>query len=71
VRSQEPVPKVGAAGWKEYGRLRLFLRPYTARLVWILGISLAATALGLVQPFLSNVLIDCAGTGMPSAGWRD
>jgi ATP-binding cassette subfamily B protein len=60
VTSREQVGNVGAAGWTQYGRLRVFLRPYTARLVWILGISLVATALGLVQPFLSKLLIDTA-----------
>jgi ATP-binding cassette subfamily B protein len=47
-------------GWAEYGRIRVFLRPYAGRLVFILGISLVATLLGLVQPFISKLLIDVA-----------
>ena len=42
------------------GRLKIFLRPYTARLIFILSISLFATALGLVQPYISKLLIDTA-----------
>jgi ATP-binding cassette subfamily B protein len=61
VKSHEQqVGIVGAPGWKLYGRLRVFLRPYTARLLWILAVSLAATTLGLAQPFLSKLLIDSA-----------
>jgi ATP-binding cassette, subfamily B, bacterial len=49
-----------AAGWKEYGRVGLFLRPYTRRLIGILAASLAATLLGLAQPYFSKLLIDNA-----------
>lgn len=37
-----------------------FLRPYAARLALILGIGVLATLLGLVQPYISKLLIDNA-----------
>jgi len=46
------------ANWRDYSRLKIFLRPYTARLIFILIISLLATAMGLVQPFISKFLVD-------------
>jgi ATP-binding cassette subfamily B protein len=46
------------AGWKAYGRLWVFLRPYAGRLVAVLVVSLLSTALGLVQPYISKLLID-------------
>ena len=46
------------APWRDYARLKIFLRPYTARLIFILLISLLATALGLVQPYISKFLVD-------------
>jgi len=52
-----PQPSVS---WGEYQRLRVFVRPYAGRLAIILGISLAATLLGLTQPFISKLLIDVA-----------
>jgi ATP-binding cassette, subfamily B, bacterial len=48
------------AQWKDYRRLWVYLRPYKARLVLVLAISLAATSLSLIQPFLSKLLIDGA-----------
>jgi ATP-binding cassette subfamily B protein len=48
------------AQWRDWRRLWVFLRPYTGRLVLILAISLAATSLSLVQPFISKLLIDTA-----------
>ncbi len=48
------------ANWKEYRRLKPFLTPYASRLGVILGISVLATALGLVQPYISKLLIDDA-----------
>ena len=48
------------ASWRDWRRVRVFLRPYTGRLVLILAISLAATCLSLVQPFVSKLLIDTA-----------
>jgi len=47
-------------GWSQYRRLQPFLMPYALRLGVILGIGVAATALGLVQPYLSKMLIDDA-----------
>ncbi len=61
--SQQPEgstsPKL-AVSWGEYRRLRVFVRPYAGRLAGILAISLAATLLGLAQPFISKLLIDVA-----------
>lgn len=51
-------PAVSVAQWKTYGRLRVFLRPYATRLVLILAVSLFSTLLGLVQPYISGLLID-------------
>ena len=45
---------------REYRRLNIFLRPYWARLAAIVATSLAATALGLAQPYISKLLIDVA-----------
>jgi ATP-binding cassette subfamily B protein len=46
--------------WRSYGRLAVFIRPYTAQLVFVLTFSLAGTALGLFQPYVSRLLIDRA-----------
>jgi ATP-binding cassette subfamily B protein len=46
--------------WMDYRRLKPFLRPYSARLLMILAVSLIATALALVQPYISKLLIDSA-----------
>jgi ATP-binding cassette, subfamily B, bacterial len=48
------------AQWRAWRRLWVFLKPYTGRLILILGISLAATCLNLIQPFISKLLIDSA-----------
>jgi ATP-binding cassette subfamily B protein len=53
-------PPGSVAEWKEYRRLWVYLRPYKGRLVLVLAISLAATSLSLVQPFISKLLIDGA-----------
>jgi len=42
----------------DYRRLLPFLRPYRARLAAVLGVSLVATMLGLVQPYVAKLLID-------------
>ncbi len=47
-------------GWGQYRRVQPFLRPYAARLALILGIGVVATLLGLVQPYISKLLIDNA-----------
>jgi ATP-binding cassette subfamily B protein len=46
--------------WADYSRIKPFLRPYYARLVFILGVSMVATLLGLTQPYISKLLIDSA-----------
>lgn len=46
------------AEWRTYRRLLPYVRPYLPRLAGVLLISLAATALGLAQPYLSKVMID-------------
>lgn len=46
------------ATWKSYGRLWVYLRPYTGRLALVVIVSLAATCLGLLQPYVSKLLID-------------
>ena len=48
------------APWQTFRRLWVFLRPYTAQLLVVLVISLAATSLSLVQPYISKLLIDRA-----------
>jgi ATP-binding cassette subfamily B protein len=58
--TEDKPPSQPAISWGEYGRLRSFVRPYAGRLSGILGISLAATLLGLTQPFISKLLIDGA-----------
>ena len=47
-------------GWRTYRRVGVFVRPYSGRLTVVLAISLAATALSLVQPYISKLLIDRA-----------
>lgn len=51
------------SGWREWARLAPFLRPYRGRLAVVFAISLVSTALGLVQPFLSALLVDRALIG--------
>src|SRR5579872_127578 len=53
-----PAPSV--AQWKTYGRLWIFLSPYTKRLSFVLVLSLVSTGLGLLQPYISKLLIDRA-----------
>jgi ATP-binding cassette subfamily B protein len=55
---QKKTPHTSA--WTDYRRLRPFLRPYSTRLILILGVSMIATLLGLAQPFISKLLIDGA-----------
>lgn len=55
---ESPAPQVAVASWRSYGRLWTFVRPYAHRLVLVLLVSLLATALGLVQPYLSKLMID-------------
>jgi ATP-binding cassette subfamily B protein len=59
--SDEQAPaSLPFAGWGEYRRLKVFVRPYWGRLTVILGIGLLSTLLGLTQPFISKLLIDDA-----------
>src|SRR5271165_4554877 len=58
--TEDDRPPQPTITWREYGRLRIFLRPYAARLAGILVISLFATLLGLAQPYISKLLIDNA-----------
>lgn len=53
-------PTGAIAEWRAYRRLWVYLRPYSRRLVLVLVVSLAGTALSLVQPFISKLLIDKA-----------
>jgi ATP-binding cassette, subfamily B, bacterial len=48
------------APWQTFRRLWVFLRPYTGQLTFVLIVSLAATSLSLVQPYISKLLIDQA-----------
>jgi ATP-binding cassette subfamily B protein len=54
----ETTPQV--ATWGTYRRLWVWLRPYTGGLIFVLIISLGATALNLFQPYISKLLIDRA-----------
>ncbi|MCC6914878.1 MAG: ABC transporter ATP-binding protein [Rhodospirillaceae bacterium] len=46
------------ADWRTYGRLWVFVKPYTGALAAVGAISLVATSLTLVQPYFSKLLID-------------
>jgi len=46
--------------WSDFLRMQKFVRPYAWRLGVTILISLAGTALGLVQPYLSKYLVDNA-----------
>jgi ATP-binding cassette, subfamily B, bacterial len=48
------------APWQTFRRLWVFLRPYTGQLTFVLVVSLAATSLSLIQPYISKLLIDQA-----------
>ncbi|HLI83982.1 MAG TPA: ABC transporter ATP-binding protein [Bryobacteraceae bacterium] len=48
------------ASWRTYRRLGTFVRPYAAGLALVVVVSLAGTALALLQPYLSRLLIDRA-----------
>jgi ATP-binding cassette subfamily B protein len=57
---QSQKPPRPATSWDDYRKIKVFLRPYTRRLALILATSLVATGLGLVQPYISKLLIDVA-----------
>jgi ATP-binding cassette subfamily B protein len=65
-RPMRPTPPAEApsprpvAEWKSYARLWTFLRPYGPKLVLVLIVSLFSTGLGLVQPYITKLLIDDA-----------
>jgi ATP-binding cassette subfamily B protein len=48
------------AQWQTYRRLWVFIRPYAKPLSLVILVSLGATALTLVQPYFSKLLIDRA-----------
>jgi len=57
----ENPPKIAAPRpWKDFLRMKKFVRPYTWRLAAMLALSLAGSALGLAQPYLSKYLVDGA-----------
>ncbi len=58
IPAELPELSVPVASWRSYGRLWAFVRPYAHRLLLVLLVSLLATALGLVQPYLSKLMID-------------
>jgi ATP-binding cassette, subfamily B, bacterial len=55
-----PSASPSAVPWRHWRRLWVFLRPYTGRLILVVVVSLAATCLSLVQPYISKLLIDSA-----------
>ena len=48
------------ADWRTYRRIWVFIRPYAGGLAFVIAVSLIATALTLVQPYISRLLIDDA-----------
>src|SRR5271165_5643046 len=60
LQSLQMTPTGSVAQWKTYGRLWVFLRPYATRLILVIVVSLLSTGLGLVQPYISKLLIDDA-----------
>ena len=60
LQSGTMTPAATVAQWKTYGRLWMFLRPYAKRLMLVLVVSLFSTGLGLVQPYITKLLIDDA-----------
>jgi ATP-binding cassette, subfamily B, bacterial len=46
--------------WRDFLRLKVFVRPYAWQLGLMILIGLAGSALGLVQPYLSKYLVDDA-----------
>jgi ATP-binding cassette subfamily B protein len=52
TRSTAPRP------WRDFARMRPFLRPYLGRMAVMIGLSLTGALLGLAQPYLSKYLVD-------------
>jgi ATP-binding cassette subfamily B protein len=48
------------SSWRDFLRLRVFVRPYAGPLALIVLIGLVASLLGLAQPYLSKYLVDNA-----------
>src|SRR5262245_49118857 len=46
--------------WRDFIRMKEFVRPYTWQLGFMIVIGLAGSALGLVQPYVSKYLVDNA-----------
>ena len=46
--------------WRDFLRMKVFVRPYACQLGLMIVIGLAGSALGLVQPYLSKYLVDNA-----------
>lgn len=46
--------------WRDFLRMKVFVRPYASQLGLMIVIGLAGSALGLVQPYLSKYLVDNA-----------
>ena len=55
--NEESKPVIKVAHW---GRIFEFLRPYRARLLLLMAISLVTTGVTLLQPYLTKLLIDDA-----------
>ncbi len=54
------VPAKSARPWRDFLRVKPFLRPYAGPLLLMLGLSLFGSLLGLAQPYLSKYLVDNA-----------
>lgn len=46
--------------WRDFLRMKVFLRPYAWRLAAMIAVSLLGSLLGLAQPYLSKYLVDSA-----------
>src|SRR5580704_8291723 len=60
VSSSSPPAAPPVAYWQTYRRLWVFIRPYLRPLSLVVIVSLGATALTLLQPYFSKLLIDRA-----------
>ncbi|SFF91624.1 ATP-binding cassette, subfamily B [Novosphingobium sp. CF614] len=60
ANASPPDSATAIPGWRSYARLLPFLRPYRRALAVVLVVSLLATALNLMQPYLSKLMIDKA-----------
>ncbi len=53
--TQDPIRPLR---WRDFLRIRVFLRPYRWQLGFMILMSLVGSSLGLVQPYLSKYLVD-------------